>query len=164
MEINAKSGGSEFLRSFIKQRRKRLAVSQQELAKQAGTAIGLVGMIESGSRGGIPRKETLIKLSRALKLPHETAGEVMNFIQLLIQGVIPDGAIREVALGEVRPAQAMIQLTQVPADNDYDMFVPSASKHDRLEQALALLNIDLNPEDYRAIAHLLRRFYDTTSL
>lgn len=150
----------EILRAFMKQRRNLLGLSQQEVAKNAGVAIGLIGMVESGARGA-PRKETLIKLSRALRCTYESSGEIMNLMSLIISGVVPVGVVEQVAKGEVRAANALMKLTQVPPE-EHEQFVPEQDKFDRLSKSLDLLRIDLDPADFDAIAHLLNRLYRTS--
>lgn len=150
----------ELLRTFIKQRRSLLGLSQQALAETAEVSIGLIGMVESGKRGA-PRKETMIKLSRALRYSEESAGEVMNLMSLILSGVVPAGVVTEVSKGKVRAANALMKLTQVSPE-DHEGFVPTPDKFDRLAQALDLLRVDLDPGDMEAIAHLLNRLYRAT--
>lgn len=153
----AKTKGAEQFREFVKARRQRLGLSQIELTEKSGLSYGFIGMLESGNRQGKPRNESLTKLARGLKLPSETGGEVKNFLELLIAGVVPPGAATRVAEGALA-SRVMSELAKTPAD-EFENYPSTPSKLDRLDQVLHTLEVDLEPEDFNAIAHLLRHFY-----
>lgn len=153
----ASKTSEQFVR-FVKARRQRLGLTQGELTEKAGLSLGFLGMLESGKRQGKPRDESLNKLARGLKLPAETTGELKNFLELIFAGVVPEGALVRVAEG-ARAARVLTELTRTPAER-FDEFSPLPNKFDRLDQVLHTLEEDLEPDDYRAVAHLLRRFYD----
>lgn len=156
----AKDKGSEKLRRFVKARRQFLNLTQTQFTEKGGLSYGLVGMIESGKHQGKPRKESLIKLAKALKLPAETTGDVVNFLQLLLADRVPEGALDRVAQG-AQAARVMSELIHTPAEQ-FDDFPSLPSKYDRLDQVIHVLEEDLEPDDFDAVAHLLRKFYKLT--
>lgn len=99
--------GAERLRAFVVARRKHMGLSQQKVAERSGVSMGWIGMLESSRLKNPPLKDTLLKLSKGLRLPVEDAGALYNFMNLYIVGSFSDERAQQVASGEVDTAAVL---------------------------------------------------------
>lgn len=151
------------LSRFVLDRRRRLNLTQSEVAERCGVSSGWVAGVESCRFQSPPRKNYIHHLANGMIIPGETPGALFNFLELVIAGSIAEDVIKEVARGDRPAAEAMAMAAQgvgvtvlpdTPQDND------QMHRLRRYHRVLSLLKLDLSNRDYVIAEGLLSKLYE----
>lgn len=159
----------ERLCRFVHERRRRLGLRQQDVADRSGLSLAWIGMLEAKRLKSVPRSETLVKLSNGLLLPTEAPGTLVNFLKLVLSGSLDGRVVRHVALGKqdaqvvLNDAVKGIGVSGLPSgepDVAPCLFFDQELRSERLDRILAMLKVDLTPDDFTLAQLFLKRLYD----